>query len=127
MDKMKHMVYLDLNDCYRTWEVLDSGTIDGYEYRIYSCGSHPTAYVKCDLTEAQEREIEVHGGITFNGKLKKAEGQWIGWDYAHYMDYTSKPVDSLLRDVYDKKYDTPEILGDVKYVITQLKEILSEE
>lgn len=35
-----------------------------------------------------EGDIEVHGGLTFSGKMKDSDDYWFGWDYAHVGDHT---------------------------------------
>ena len=59
-----------------------------------------------------------HGGITFSkksmgGNLKNVEGKWIGWDYAHFDDYTDYFP-------YGKKYTTEEIVREIKSIIDKL-------
>lgn len=118
---MKQMIYTFERDN----EILDVGTIDGYDYVIMSYGTHPCAYVKTQNEQyVDENDIDVHGGITFNGGRDFGCGRnhYIGWDYAHCGDYCG--LDMMLPPEYitdDKKWTTEEILEDVKDVIKQLK------
>lgn len=64
--------------------------------------------------------IAAHGGLTFSGIPKFAgDGWWIGWDYAHYDDYTG--YDGLF-SVDGKKWTTEEIVDECVNVIGQLME-----
>lgn len=70
--------------------IVSSGELYGYQWYIVSYGSHPCAYVRSDIPEKVQDEIEVHGGITFSGKAFDEftiKGKYIGWDYNHYDDY----------------------------------------
>lgn len=120
---MKEMQY----KAERINEVLDNGTINGFNYIIMSYGYHPCAYV--ELPEGHswldDNNIEVHGGITFSDIRDFGFGMhyYIGWDYAHWDDYSG--MDMMMPNEYKmggKKWTTEEILEDVKYVIEQLKE-----
>ena len=72
--------------------VLDHGVISNIEYYIYSCGSHPSAYIK--LPKDTDIDLMVHGGITYGpgqplpwmNENEADDGYWWGWDYAHYGD-----------------------------------------
>lgn len=123
---MKEMIY---QDC-RMREVLDRGTIDGYEYVILSLGIHPTAYVKVPENHPAcgkyygDLDISVHGGLTYGEDYldtsydDEEKGWWIGWDYAHLGDC------SCYFGMEDgKKYTTEEIHEAVESVIAQLKEM----
>lgn len=46
-----------------------------------------TGYVQVENSdEKKEREVEVHGGVTFSGELPETEGYWVGFDMNHYGD-----------------------------------------
>ena len=116
--------------------VLNRGEYKGYEFLVISLGRHPCGYV-C-LTEENkyfgkfydEIPIECHGGLTYSepkisflewsDKYKcmvrtSIEDKWIiGWDYAHYGDYT-------VFDRYGDKHTTQEITEECKSVINQLR------
>ena len=124
---MKEMVY---QKC-RTREVLDRGTIDGYGYVILSLGTHPTAYINVPAGHPAYKkdydtiDLDVHGGLTFGEKrLHTSEtdfidGWWLGWDYAHCMDYSG-----CFPEEWDqKRWTTEEILEDVKNAVSHLKEM----
>lgn len=98
-----------------------------YEYFILDLGTHPTAYVKVPKNNKVfgkdyfDLDINVHGGLTYSSnelKFYKYSGKYnwfIGWDYAHYGDFT------LFYDLeMDKKYTLEEIIEDCKSVINQL-------
>lgn len=107
-------------------ETLADGQEGPYKWKVLSLGTHPCGYVAipkghpfygkdyCDI----EDKIEVHGGITFGGKLRNFEGRWIGWDYAHAGDYTYLPI---YVDVGDKRWTTKEIVDECLNVIKQLR------
>ena len=132
--KPKEMIY----KTGRTVELLYNDIYKNYHYYILSLGTHPTAYV--ELTKNHKYfnkdymdidEIECHGGLTYsNSKLKIGinrimEGNWfIGWDYAHYDDYSGYNIKYNLI-IYDngKKWSTKEIIEECKNVIDQLERI----
>lgn len=102
-------------------KIVESGELDGYPWYIVSYGSHPCAYVKSDISKKTQEEILVHGGITFAGKAFpefELEGQYIGWDYQHYGDYSG-----LLPRFGGKRWTVDEIMDDVRSVVHQLKEM----
>lgn len=106
---------------------LASGEIDGFCFKIKSMGTHPTAYIKIPNShpyygkDYDDCEINTHGGLTYG--IQEEDGYWIGWDYAHYMDYMGYeelyPLN--LRTIGGKRWTTDEILKDVLDVISQLK------
>lgn len=121
---MKEMVY-SMN---RIKEVLNSGEHKGYKFCILNLGTHPTAYVECKLDDCNDYgderldNINVHGGFTYFG-----EGFWdkgttyLGWDYAHFMDYAGyeEMFPAYMRSAENKKWTTVEIFEEVKSVIDQ--------
>lgn len=125
---MKEMIYQA--DSKR--EILDTGYCFGILYYTLNLGTHPTAYIKVpDDYEEDERELDVHGGCTYDSNYlyisenKKIEGHFIGWDYAHYTDYLgfqNKYINGLAKG---KKWTTEEIFREVKeacYKIQNSKE-----
>ena len=78
---IRRMIYT--NDMHTT-EVLYSDTYKGIDYYVVSYGTHPSCYV------ASDKEVEVHGGITWSGCLRDvnihSDKIGIGWDYAHVGD-----------------------------------------
>ena len=128
----------------RKIELLDSGNYNGYNYAIFSYGTHPCAYVEipkdnpCYKLKEDKLEdlISCHWGITyyrnFNSKGKEhsphiydvfGKAKVIGWDYAHCYDYAgyyaeeNNPYFESL-----KKWTTEEIFEEVVDVIRRLKE-----
>lgn len=116
---------------------LDRGMYKGYEYLIISLGRHPCGYVILADKDNEyygkpydEIPIDCHGGITYAESeitfleysekykcmiLTSIKDKWIiGWDYAHYGDYT-------VFDNYGRKYSTQEIKQECKQVINQLR------
>ena len=90
-------------------QVLAHGVYHGRNYYVVSFGTHPCAYVDVsDLLsmtwEEQkyiENAIDCHGGVTYSSAelvVANNKGWYIGWDYAHYMDYSGyMPCESLPR------------------------------
>lgn len=105
----------------RSFGILSYDTYKDYEYLVLSFGTHPCAYIRADkLTKKQIDYINktCHGGITFSkksigGDLKNTEGEWIGWDYAHFNDYTDYSP-------HGKKHTTEEIVSEIKSIIDKL-------
>lgn len=124
---MKEMVY----SADRIMSVLHSGEYKGYKFCVMNLGTHPTAYVECRLENCNsygdERldEICVHGGFTYLGRAywnKDDKTIYLGWDYAHYMDYAGYEVrfPACMRNMESKKWTTAEIFAEVKDVIEQI-------
>ncbi|MDE5620467.1 MAG: hypothetical protein K2O29_01380 [Ruminococcus sp.] len=126
---MREMIYRNKS----ITELLDSGTYNGYQYRIVSRGLHPCAYVK--LPEGHKYygldyvdiPVDCHYGLTYSDSyvdgLFVGNGWWIGWDYGHCCDYSGFMMHEHWKDVdtsYCKKWTTTEILKEVKQVIDQL-------
>jgi len=87
----------------RTWYLIKEWqTRAGLKARVHQCvwadllkGLAPTAlhdfytgYVDVTgKTGFNEDELEVHGGVTFRrGELMDLEGEWVGFDMAHFGD-----------------------------------------
>lgn len=130
---MKEMIY----SANRKAEVLHKGEYLGYKFCIMNLGTHPTAYVECKLddltTYGDERldTIKVHGGFTYLGEAywdKKDETKYLGWDYAHHMDYAGYSVilPTELQTYGEKRWTTAEIYKEAMFVITQLERNLLE-
>lgn len=130
---MKEMVYQQTRTLA---ELLDSGNIDGYEYRIISFGTHPCAYIALPKTHKYYNQykklymnsiVKVHGNITYaRGELQveknRQKNHWLGWDYAHYGDYVGSISNITSPDV-NKKWTTAEILKEVQFVVKQLQKL----
>lgn len=128
---MKEMVYKNyMENGQEVIEILDEGIYKDFHYAIVSYGTHPCAYIEIpeghelyDVSDEDELvDIDCHYGITYvskTGLIKPSnknhrDGHWIGWDYAHYMDYIFGICHC------GKKWTTKEIFEDVKNVIEQL-------
>lgn len=127
---MKQMVYQSSSKI----ELLDSGICFGYNYYILNLGTHPTAYVeipknnKYYFKDYDEIDIDVHGGLTYSknylrlGNQKIINGWFIGWDYAHFDDFTGYELNFPIEfRMCGKKWTTEEIQADVYSVCQQLK------
>lgn len=133
---MKEMVYKYFaENGQEVIDMLDEGVYKGFHYVIVSYGTHPCAYVEIpgghklyDVSNKDELvDINCHGGITYVSKIgiikpsnkNHRDGRWIGWDYAHCMDYCYSLYDFEFFHE-GKKWTTKEIFEDVKNVIEQL-------
>lgn len=118
-------------------EVLYDGVYEGHKFAILSLGTHPTAYVECKLEDCysygDERldDIKVHGGFTYFDKTRWGESDgiyYLGWDYAHYMDYAGyEEIYPLECRTNGRKWTTKEIFEEVKSVIKQLTKVEFEQ
>lgn len=133
---MKEMVYKQFDENgQKIIDMLDEGVYNDFHYAIVSYGTHPCAYVEIpeghglyDISDEDELvNIDCHGGITYVSKTglirpsnkNYRDGCWIGWDYAHCMDYYCSPYNFEFFNE-GKKWTTKEIFEDVKNVIEQL-------
>ena len=121
---MKAMIYLA--SPIREGDVLERNIYEGYEYAVINYGTWPCAYVRIPETHPLYGEnydslnIACHGGLTFSGIPKFADdGYWIGWDYAHYDDFTGYAL-SINDDA--KMWTTEEMIDECVDVIGQLME-----
>lgn len=130
---MKKIIYKN----YRTIELLFNGKYRGYNFYIFSLGTHPTAYIEIPKNHCfygkswNEININVHGGVTYaRDHLLDIKNSWfIGWDYAHCDDYTGyeEMLDTSIR-IHGKKWTTEQIYKHVKNAIQQLlKEKIEDE
>lgn len=108
-------------------EIVREGEYKGYDYLIRNVrNTHYCAYVRIPKGHkfynipCDDIDIDCHGGLTFGAitnhfsPLKDSnDGYWIGWDYAHYDDWS-------MFNQYGKKWTVAEILEEVKKVIDQL-------
>lgn len=79
---------------------------------------HHTLYLKSRRIKA-EQHIQVHGGITFTGEMRrqgggKRPGRWIGFDCAHAWDL----VPGLLRH---RGISAENAYRDIAYVTNQVE------
>lgn len=118
--------------CQENIQILDEGFYDYFHYAIVSLGSHPCAYVELPKKHKwygkhyNDIPISCHGGLTYSSpqgivfpsdNLNHRDGYWIGWDYAHYDDYSYYNFGFTLGK---KRWTTEEIFEEVKEVINQL-------
>lgn len=70
-------------------------------------------------------DIDIHGGITFNGKLGNSELWWFGFDCAHGSDWTiaNKDVENIIKL---HKWTLKEVIEETNKLAKQLtnKEIV---
>ena len=110
-------------------------------YVIFSIqGRHPTAYVRVNESEKWYdmdydkissfwMGCKPHGGFTFSGFVSKEfneqkESYWVGWDYAHYGDYESYPLNGILAMINGaKKWTIEEIEADCTKVIDYMESL----
>lgn len=106
-------------------EVLARGRYKGLDFLVINLeGRHPCGYVNVAGTSLAGKDyadidIACHGGLTFSEEISPVtceRGWWIGWDYAHWNDYTSQY--SFLRDA--KKHNTQEVVEECLHVINQV-------
>lgn len=124
----------------RKIEVLDTGYCLGFLYYILNLGTHPTAYIKIPKDNKYygknmgEIDLDVNGGVTYSeeglniNKSQRIEGWFIGWDYAHYGDYTG--FELIVPEQYrtgGKKWTTKEIYEEVRQACYQLNELKGEQ
>ena len=126
MGKICEMVYTgDVTE--RT--LLAHGIYKGLDYYVLSLGSHPCAYVDCKNYLINEDDIECHGGVTYHADhlhlpLMAIEGNFIGWDYSHYYDYTRYDGASGVSSFWPgEKHTTDEMIADCINVIKQIVEV----
>ena len=132
---MKEMIYKSE----RTREVLVDDFYKGYHYVVLSLGTHPCGYVEVSkrnklygLNMDRLPDLDCHGGVTYtrsylglDNNSKAYNDSWfIGWDYAHYMDYMGGLF--MISNVDNKKWTTAEIIAECKSVIDQLIEYEKE-
>lgn len=123
------MVYCSFQDAASHQCILARGTYRGWEYLIYSFGTHPAAYVRIPLrynpqaVRADEWDyyVDCHGVVTFVGVPKVLRSlphyngtYWIGWDYDWETDQYSTSRKG-------KAYTTDDILKDCMAAIEELQ------
>lgn len=116
---MKEMNYTPHDDITQ----LHSGTYLGHDYVIADIGGrHMCAYIRLKKTDYgymgnyDDVGISVHGGLTYAHETAPTvdkRGWWVGWDYAHFGDYSG-----LISD--GKKWTTAEVYEHVKDATNQL-------
>lgn len=103
---------------------LADGVYRGVPFYVLSLGTHPCAYVDIaplGLHAINERDIDCHVGITYHRNYLTTvdhKGNFLGWDYAHCMDYSG---DLQFLDLgYSKRWTTKEMVAECKNVIDQI-------
>lgn len=114
--------------------ILEHSEYKGYEYYITSIGPHPCCYVEIPVEHEFYRDrkigslsIPCHGGITYTGHLEhigpESNKLFIGWDYAHCMDYTGWFLEhpELAPHFWSQhKWTTEELVQECREVIDYL-------
>ena len=121
---IKKMIY----DGIEKREVLYTDIYRNYRFYIVSYGTHPCVYIEIPKTHKFAYEntelipLNVHGGITYSedylncDNVPNNDNYFIGWDYAHYLDYTAfkyGQTDGIKRT-------TEELIIDAKDAIDEL-------
>lgn len=141
---MKEMVYSKEGKT----ELLFSKEFGDFHVAVINVrGSHPCGYVKVpdDIWNAVSKGwdgekpkyyafdglFDVHGGFTYCGEYGHPggpndlpDGNWVGWDYAHYGDYTA--FDIGFSQNPNKKWTTLEIVDEALDVCNQMIEYRKE-
>nr|DAI25547.1 MAG TPA: hypothetical protein [Caudoviricetes sp.] len=116
-------------------QVLAHGFYHGRNYYVVSFGTHPCAYVDVSDLLSMTREeqeyienaIDCHGGVTYSSAklvVENKTGWYIGWDYAHCMDYSGYMY--ILSGSLAKRWTTPEMVSECKRVIDQIEGLVKE-
>ena len=117
---------------------LASGVYQGYNYYVLSHGTHPCGYVEIPKgskyynTDYMNIPIECHGGLTYSSNYlitvtdEDSDRFFIGWDYAHFMDYVgyfdNKDL-SFLKSTSLIKWTTMDIIYECMNVIEQINKL----
>ena len=121
----------------REGRIIDKGVYDDFNFYIVSYGSHPCVYIEIppehEFYKKHYDDIEgfqCHGGLTYSESylLDMKDSWFIGWDYAHYTDYTFYPtnVDELWSDFLSKHNEVghmwtlEELLEETLLIMKQL-------
>lgn len=110
----------------RQIETLAEGQVGEYKWTVLSLGTHPCGYVAVPENHPFyekhyweiDDQIEVHGGLTFGGRLQGSNDYWFGWDYAHAGDYTGY---ATFGTNDEKRWTTQEIVDECLKVIKQFQ------
>lgn len=133
---MEEMIYNGV----RERKILEENTYKEYKYEVVSYGTHPCAYIEIPkghpmfMKEYDDKifeEIWCHGGLTYSDFKEKSNKEiWkIGWDYAHYNDYTHYNAEFGIIETLGmgKKWTTKEIVEECRSVIDQIRGVLSSD
>lgn len=107
-------------------ETLAEGQVGKYKWTVLSLGTHPCGYVAVPenhpfyekLYWEIDDQIEVHGGLTFGGRIQGSNDYCFGWDYAHAGDYTGY---ATFGTNHEKRWTTQEIVDECLNVIKQFQ------
>ena len=108
---------------------LATGTTNGINWMIINFGTHPNIYLDVEGTKYEGVDydnipLEVHGGLTFNGKSDRhPDGYWIGWNYGHYNDYNPR----LLSCADGHKWTTDELIKEAEEASKKLYLMLKSD
>ena len=112
-------------------QCLEHGTYKGFNYYIISYSSHPCCYIEIPESHKYYKkhyddiyydgDIECHGGLTYSeDHLNILKDSWfIGWDYAHYGDFSMREYDMFCSS-YGDKHSLDKLRQDVYHAIDTL-------
>ena len=125
--------------------ILNFDIYKGYQYYILNLGTHPCSYILLDkddklygksISELDDTGIYCHGGFSYASNVLHSKtysyvnefgDKWvIGWDYAHYRDWTGLYSDEINLRSNNKKWTTVELVREVRDVIDDLCEYNKE-
>lgn len=128
-DKLyREMVYERRDDAVHPYPLAE-GTCLGIDFVVLSLGSHPCCYLRVPeghpyyQVDYPNIPLSCHGGLTYSAPgltvfpSEAREGCWIGWDYAHWNDFT---FFDPLRPLPGRKWTTEELLADVREAAVEL-------
>lgn len=122
--------------------ILTGGTYQGYNYYVFSFGTHPCGYVEIPKTSKYYNvhydniPVSCHGGLTYSGNYLDSiatedDGRYfIGWDYAHYNDYVGYYDMGEFQSLFTAtllKHTSMEMVNDCCEVIEQLIELENQK
>lgn len=109
-------------------EMLIEGEYKGFNYYVLNFGTHPCAYI--DVTDTifdgidyNVIDIDCHGGLTYGAEslhTVNKKGWFIGWDYAHYCDFSGIYINAPHMESFGKKWTTNEIVRECEEVIDKI-------
>ena len=124
-----------VKDRFKVPEVLARDSYRGYEYVVINYGVHPCSYVAIakgqpyyNVATYEDVDLDCHGGCTYvedgYSDIFSSEFKVLGWDYAHFDDYSGTYAMSELTlsslHKYNKKWTTEEMVQDCEDFIDQL-------
>lgn len=106
--------------------------IEGVILRVRPESSgHLCGYIKVGEGESKphydeynSKDIEVHGGLTFSGRLPEMKGYWIGFDCAHSGDLMPMDQGKDLWESLGYTYKSMDYVEkELKHLIDQVKKL----